>query len=138
MSHADQVEARSDLEEEQIADVTLYCLTDEEVKDHSKQTYNSDRPFMKFKCPECKEDITVLVDDMADFFGDNWFDLDKIYDLDTNKACEVLGVCPHCTRDLDLKKLFAQALKDYKEKYAREVEFRRQEFIMESAGTYID
>lgn len=138
LSEEDQLEVRSKLEAGQAADVTLYCLSDKEVERHSKLAYNTDEAFMRFKCPECGEESTILVDDMADYFGDTWFDLDSVYDLNTDNACEILGICPHCTRDLDLKGVFVEALKKYKKEHAKEIEFQRNEYYMQTGGTYID
>ena len=134
LSEEEQIDIRSDLEDKQVADMVLYCLTDKEVKKHASNYYNTDNVFMRLKCPECGNESTVLVDDMEDYYGDTWFDLDNVYDLDTDKACEILGICPHCTRDLDLKGVFIKALEDYKKKHIDEIEFKRNEYYMETEG----
>lgn len=138
LSNVEQIEIKSKLEEEQISDITLTCLTDEEVKRHSECKYNTSEAFMRIKCPECGEESTILVDDMEDYFGEDWFDLDSIYDLKTNDACEILGICPHCTRDLDLKGVFIKALEDYKKEHADEIEFKRNEYYMQTRGADLD
>ena len=138
LSEEEQVDIRSNLEDKQVADMVLCCLTDKEVKKHASNYYNTDNVFMRLKCPECGNESTVLVDDMEDYYGDTWFDLDDVYDLDTDKACEILGICPHCTRDLDLKGVFTKSLEDYKKKHIDEIEFKRNEYYMETGGTDID
>ena len=138
LPESEQLDIRSDLEDEQVADMMLYCLTEEEVKKHTKKVYNTDEAFIRLKCPECGKESTILVNDMEDYYGETWFDLDNFYDLETNNSCEILGICPHCTRDLDLKELFVKSLKNYKKKHTDEIEFKRNEGYMGTGEAYID
>ena len=139
LSETEQIEIRSTLEDEQVADMMLYCVSDKEAKKHfSTRPYSTDRVLMRLKCPECGKESVVLVDDMEDYYGETWFDLDNLYDLKTNNACEILGICPHCTRDLDLKELFIKSLEHYKKKYLDEIEFKRNEYYRDAGETYID